>query len=272
MKKLTFIILACLFGILSIQAQSHKVTVSGSVLDEDGKTPIMQATVQILNMEGKYVNGAASLQSGHFQLPAVAAGKYTLKVSFVGYTSKSIPITLSSEKPSYNIGKIILKSDAIMMKEAVVTAAAAQVQVKEDTLVYNSSAYRVPEGSALEELVKKLPGAQVDDSGNITINGKEIKKIMVDGKEFFSSDTKVAMKNLPVEMVDKIKAYDKKSDLAKVTGIDDGEEETVLDLSVKKGMKQGWFGNADLAAGTKDRYSGKLMVNRFTDNQQMSAI
>src|SRR5574344_2185545 len=80
MKKLTFIILACLFGILSIQAQSHKVTVSGSVLDEDGKTPIMQATVQILNMEGKYVNGAASLQSGHFQLPAVAAGKYTLKV------------------------------------------------------------------------------------------------------------------------------------------------------------------------------------------------
>ncbi len=272
MRKLTLIMLTCLFGIISMQAQNRKVTVSGTVLDEDGKTPIMQATVQILNAEGKYINGAASLQNGHFQLPAVVAGKYTLKVSFVGYTSKSIPLTLSSGKTNYNIGKIIMKSDAIMMKEAVVTAAAAQVQVKEDTFVYNSSAYRVPEGSALEELVKKLPGAQVDDSGNITINGKEIKRIMVDGKEFFSTDTKVAMKNLPVEMIDKIKAYDKKSDLAKVTGIDDGEEETVLDLTVKKGMKQGWFGNTDIGAGSKDRYSGKLMVNRFSDNQQVSAI
>lgn len=270
MKKFTLFLLLFLSCVVALQAQ--KVTVSGIILDEDGKTPITQATVQILTAADKYINGAASLQNGHFQLPAIAPGKYNLKISFVGYTTKVIPLTLSSSKSTHNIGKVIMKSDAIMMKEAVVTAAAAQVQAKEDTLVYNSSAYRIPEGSALEELVKKLPGAQVDDSGNITINGKEIKKIMVDGKEFFSSDTKVAMKNLPVEMVDKIKAYDKKSDLAKVTGIDDGEEETVLDLSVKKGMKQGWFGNTDLGAGSKDRYSGKLMVNRFSDNQQISAI
>ena len=95
---------------------------------------------------------------------------------------------------------------------------------------------------------------------------------MVDGKEFFGGDVKTGLKNLPVDMVDKLKTYDKKSDLARVTGIDDGEEETVLDLTVKKGMNQGWFGNADLGAGTKDRYTGRMMLNRFVDKTQFSII
>ena len=124
----------------------------------------------------------------------------------------------------------------------------------------------------LEELVKKLPGAEIDDDGNVKINGKDLKKIMVDGKEFFGGDVKTGLKNLPVDMVDKLKTYDKKSDLARVTGIDDGEEETVLDLTVKKGMNQGWFGNADLGAGTKDRYTGRMMLNRFVDKTQFSII
>lgn len=95
------------------------------------------------------------------------------------------------------------------------------------------------------------------------MNGKEIKKLMVDGKEFFGGDVKTGLKNLPVDMVEKLKTYDKKSDLARITGIDDGEEETVLDLTVKKGMNQGWFGNVDLGAGTEDRYTGRAMINRF---------
>lgn len=159
-----------------------------------------------------------------------------------------------------------------MLQEAVVVAEAPQVTVVEDTLMYNSSAYRTPEGAMLEELVKKLPGAEIDDDGNVKINGKDLKKIMVDGKEFFGGDVKTGLKNLPVDMVDKLKTYDKKSDLARVTGIDDGEEETVLDLTVKKGMNQGWFGNADLGAGTKDRYTGRMMLNRFVDKTQFSII
>ena len=151
-------------------------------------------------------------------------------------------------------------------------AEAPQVTVVEDTLMYNSSAYRTPEGAMLEELVKKLPGAEIDDDGNVKINGKDLKKIMVDGKEFFGGDVKTGLKNLPVDMVDKLKTYDKKSDLARVTGIDDGEEETVLDLTVKKGMNQGWFGNADLGVGTKDRYTGRMMLNRFVDKTQFSII
>ena len=130
----------------------------------------------------------------------------------------------------------------------------------------------MPEGSALEELVKKLPGAEVSDDGTIKINGKTVSKVMVEGKEFFEKDTKMAMKNLPTKMVKKIKAYDKKSDYTRITGIDDGEEETVLDLTVKKEMKEGWMVNVDLGYGTEDRYTGKANVNRILDHSQFSVI
>ena len=120
--------------------------------------------------------------------------------------------------------------------------------------------------------MKKLPGAKVDDDGNITINGKTVSKIMLNGKEFFLNDTKVAMKNIPTNMIDKLKTYDRKSDFSRVTGIDDGEEETVLDLTVKKGMNNGWFGNFDAGIGTEGRYAESLMLNRFIDNNQMTLI
>lgn len=138
-----------------------------------------------------------------------------------------------------------------MMQQANVVARLAQVEMKADTFVYNADAYRLPEGSVLEELVKKLPGAEVDEDGKITINGKEVKKIMVDGKEFFANDTKMSMKNIPTKMVKNIKAYERQSDYSRVTGIDDGEEETVLDLTVKKGMKQGWLVDIEGGYGTK---------------------
>lgn len=251
---------------------AQKVTVSGRVLDVDNM-PVVQATVQALTLpDSTYVNGCVTNPDGKFTLPALKAGKYALKFSFVGYVTQVKGVTLSASKPSMNIGTVKLSEDAIMLKEAVVVAQAAQVEVKEDTVQYNVAAYRVPEGSAIEELVKKIPGAEVDEDGKITLNGKDISKILVNGKEFFSGDTKVAMKNLTVDMIEKIKAYDKKSDLARITGIDDGEEEAVLDLTVKKGMNKGVFGNVDLAGGTEDRYLGKMMVNQFADNRQFSLM
>ena len=226
----------------------------------------------ILNLARPYAAGIASNNQGWFTLPKVKAGKYLLKVSYIGFLTKYVPLHLYANMTEKRVGTIALESDAVMLKEAVITAEAPQVTVKEDTLEYNSSAYRTPEGAMLEELVKKLPGAEIDDEGNVKINGKEVKKIMVDGKEFFGGDVKTGLKNLPVNMIDKLKTYDKKSDLARVTGIDDGEEETVLDLKVKKGMNQGWFGNASAAVGTEDRYGSNLMLNRFVDNSQFSLI
>lgn len=258
---------------LSAFAQQHHISVSGRVLEEDTKEPVAQATVQLLTLpDSTFASGIATTGQGYFTLPGVKAGKYALKVSYIGFTPLVVQVQLSAGQREKNMGTLLLKTDAVMLSEAVVTAEAPQVQVVEDTLVYNSSAYRTPEGAMLEELVRKLPGAEIDDEGNVKINGKDVKKIMVDGKEFFGGDVKTGLKNLPVDMVDRLKTYDRKSDLARITGIDDGEEETVLDLTVKKGMNQGWFGNADVAAGDKDRYSARVMLNHFIESTQSTFI
>lgn len=273
MKRFSAGLVLMLLCTFSIFAQNKVITVSGRVVESDSKEPAAQATIQLLSLpDSAYAAGIASSNQGWFTLPKVKTGKYVLKVSYIGFRTKFVPVQLAANAPDKKLGTIELDPDAVMLKEAVITAEAPQVTVKEDTLEYNSAAYRTPEGAMLEELVKKLPGAEIDDEGNVKINGKEVKKIMVDGKEFFGGDVKTGLKNLPVNMIDKLKTYDKKSDLARVTGIDDGEEETVLDLKVKKGMNQGWFGNASVAGGTKDRYGSNLMLNRFVDNSQFSLI
>lgn len=274
MKKwvLGLLLISCWGFSAFAQSSGSRGRISGVVVDGDDKSPIMQATIQVLSLpDSTMVTGDVTDNDGKFSI-ATRPGKYVLKVSFVGYTPTYKPFTLTKAKPSLNMGQLTLNSDAIMLEGAVVVAEAPEVTAVADTLVYSSSAYRVPEGSALEELVKKLPGAEVDENGKITINGKEIKKIMIDGKEFFADDPNIAMKNLPVNIIDRVRAYDKQSDMARVTGIDDGEEETVLDLSVKPGMNQGWLGNVDAAMGTEDRYSGKLMASRFWGENQMTAI
>ncbi|MEG2573602.1 MAG: carboxypeptidase-like regulatory domain-containing protein [Bacteroides sp.] len=273
MKTRLTLFLLCFVYVTLASAQNKRIVVSGNILDDETKAFIEQATVQLLALpDSSFVSGVVSLRNGSFTLPAAKAGKYVMKVSFVGYQPLFKSIQLYSAHPFLNIGKLNLVSDAILLSEAVIVAEASQVVVVQDTTVYNASAYRVPEGSMLEDLVKKLPGAEIDDDGKVTINGKEVKKIMVDGKEFFTNDPKLALKNLPVKMIENVKAYDKKSDLARVTGIDDGEEEAVLDLTVKKGMKKGWFGNFIGGYGNKERYEVGAMANRFTDNTQFSVL
>lgn len=262
-----------LVTVLSVFPQTKKVAVTGKIIDSETKEAVMMANVRLLLLpDSTYVTGAASNEKGIFTLSPTKAGKYALKVSYVGFKDKVLALNLDGSSATHDVGTVSLKTDSKLMAEVVISAEAAQVQVVEDTLVFNTSAYRTPDGAMLEELVKKFPGAEVDDNGNITINGKQVKKIMVNGKEFFGGDVQTGMKNLPVEMIEKVKAYDKQSDLARVTGIDDGEEETVLDLTVKKGMNQGMFGNFDVAAGTEDRYSLRGMMNYFRENTQVSAI
>jgi len=262
MKKL---FMALVLGLFSIVAMAQNRAISGTLIDAETKEGVLQATVQLLKQDSTYIKGVLSDNNGHFKITAPSNGTYIVKVSSIGYKTllKRVRIADGKDVP---LGKISFKQDAIMLKGATVTGQAAKVVVKEDTFEYNASAYRTPEGSVVEELVKKLPGAQVDDDGKITINGKEVKKILVDGKEFMTGDTKTAMKNLPTSIIDKIKAYDEKSDMARVTGIDDGEEQTVLDFGIKKGMNKGAFGNIDLSAGTHSRYAEKLMGALFQDN------
>ena len=273
MKKSTIWVVLLLLCSLSTLAQNKVITVSGKVIEEDTKEPVELAAVQLLSLpDSAQVAGITTHKQGLFTLPKVKAGKYLLKISFVGFHTKTIPLQLTNDVPAKNTGTITLQTDAVMLNEAVVTAEAPPVTVKADTTEYNASAYRVAEGAMLEDLVKKIPGAEVDKDGKITLNGKQIKKIMVDGKEFFSNDPKVSMKNLPANMIEKVKAYDKKSDMARITGIDDGDEESVLDLTVKKGMKKGWLGNLIAGYGSQDRYEAGAMISRFKDDASFSII
>ncbi|MBR4047511.1 MAG: TonB-dependent receptor [Bacteroides sp.] len=273
MKKMMMGALLLLMTSVSAFAQTKNIEVSGRVVEAETGEPAIQANVHMLSLpDSTYVDGAATTFDGTFTLPKAAAGKYALKFTYVGFKTKVLPLTLTADKTTRNIGTITLETDAVMLEEAVVTAEAAKVQVSEDTLLYNAAAYRTPQGAMLEELVRKLPGAEVDDSGNVKINGKQVSKLLVGGKEFFGGDVATGLQNLPVEMIDRIKTYDQQSDAARMTGIDDGEEETVLDLTVKKGMNQGWVMNFDIAGGTEDRYSGRGTVNYFNDNSQATII
>ena len=242
----------------SIQVIAQR-NISGKVIESDSQEPVAQTTVRLLKSDSTMVTGSLTNLDGIFRVKAPANGNYIVQVTCVGFKPYTKNVKIAADK-DIALGTIELKPDAIMLKGATVTGQAAKVTLKEDTFVYNASAYRTPEGSVVEELVKKLPGAQVDDDGKITINGKEVKKILIDGKEFMTGDTKTAMKNLPTSIVERVKAYDQKSDLARVSGIDDGEEETVLDFGIKRGMNHGYMVNADLAAGTRSRYSGRIFA------------
>ena len=271
MKRTLLYLLVALFCPLMMLAQ--KVTVSGLIMDGTNNEALMGATVVLLQpKDSTQVAGVISDAEGKFKLPAVKAGSYIMRVSYVGYASQFKNLTLGKSTKTVDIGTLTLLEDSHLLKETEVVAKLAQVEMKADTFVYNADAFRLTEGSALEELVRKLPGAEIDDEGNIKINGKSVSKIMVEGKEYFQNDTKMALKNLPSKLVKKLKAYDRKSDYSRITGIDDGEEETVLDLTVKKGMKDGWVGNFDGAYGTADRYSGNFNVNRFLDNSYTSIV
>ena len=270
MNRVLSFLLLCLFPLAAV---AQKITLSGAVQDGALNEPLPGAAVVLLQpKDSAQAAGVSSDLEGKFKLPSVKAGNYILRISYVGFQTYYRNIALPKGNKSINLGTITLEENSKVLKEAEVTAKLAQVEMKADTFIFNADAYRLPEGSMLEELVKKLPGAEIDDDGTIKINGKSVSKIMVDGKEYFQNDTKMALKNLPSKLIKKLKSYDKKSDYTRITGIDDGEEETVLDLSVKKGMKEGWVGNFDGAYGTEDRYSGKANVNRFLDHSYLSII
>lgn len=268
--KCLLMLLMILFSPMAF-AQQSGVNVTGSVVEQGSDTPIEQATVRLLNVkDSAMVRGVVSARNGSFTLKNVKKGSYLLHITFIGYDPLYQPLQITGKKNPVNVGKLELSDGAIELGEAVVIGKAPEITVRNDTVEYNADSYKVTEGSVLEDLLKKMPGVEVDSEGKITVNGKEVKKVMVDGKEFFSDDPKVASKNLPAKMIDKLQVLDKKSDMAQMTGFDDGEGETVINLTVKPGMKQGWFGNAYGGYGSKDRYEGNAMVNRFVNNDQIT--
>ncbi len=248
------------------QDERRRLSISGQLLDADLKEPMVQATIQLFTVsDTTFVGGTVSNAEGNFYVEAPSNGTYRLRITSVGYQTIERELTLRRNE-QLDLGPLLMSSESTLLKETVVTGRAAQVIVRKDTLVYNPEAYRTPEGSPIEELIKRIPGAEVDEDGNITINGKQVKKILLDGKEFMLGDVESALKNIPVNIIQNMKFYDQQSDQSRITGIDDGEKETVLDFSIKRGMNRGYMTNLDLAGGTANRYASRGMASSFTDN------
>ena len=267
-KYITFIILSVIGC-----ASAFSGTVIGTVADSADGSPLVNASLKILtSRDSSFVNGGITNIDGKFSFRGLRKGNYILEVSYLGYKTKYTDFRITDASQKLSLDSVKMTSNTIILKEAEVVGVKTEVKVMQDTVEYNADSYKVQPNAVVEDLLKRLPGVEVDADGKITAQGKEITKILVDGEEFFTDDAKVASKNIPVDMVDKLQVIDRKSDLARLTGVDDGEEETVINLSVKKGMKKGWFGNAVAGYGTDDRYMGNFMVNRFYGKNQFSII
>ncbi|MBR1889723.1 MAG: outer membrane beta-barrel protein [Alloprevotella sp.] len=265
---LLFFSFALAFG---LQAQKYKV--SGHV--EDSRT---QQNLQFVNAlllqsaDSMVVENVMTDSLGNFTIATAKAGNYLVRLSYVGFEPTTRFVAFNEQTTSVDLGVIGLTAEANTLSTAVVTATAARVQQVGDTTQFNASAYRTPEGSTLEALVKQIPGAEVSESGGITINGKTIDKLLVNGKDFFKGDNSIAMKNLPVDLVSQLKTYEKKSDYAEMTGVDDGEESQVLDIITKRQLNESWVVNVDVAGGTHDRYAGRVFATRFTDHMRATVF
>ncbi len=260
----------------SLEAQQQQQQPKGNVytvtvVDKSTGEPVEFATVS-----AKYIGETASKhyaltnEAGQATLDKMKVGRATITVEYMSY--KKLIYTFDIKKGANDGGKVQLDPDTQLLDAVVVSEVGNQMQVKKDTIEYNADVFKTNESDMLEELLKKLPGVEVSSDGTITANGKTINKIMIDGKTFFLDDPQLATKNIPAKVVNKVRVLDRKSDQARFTGIDDGDEETVIDLGIKPGMMGGWFGNLMGGYGTEDRYQGAGIVAKFTDKSQVSIL
>lgn len=265
LRRLLIAVTAAILPLSAIVAAS----LSGYVKDTADE-PLIEATVRLLRAkDSTFVKGTTTDVNGKFSLD-VAPGRYIVQTTYIGYIPSTVNVRMTSS--AKRLDTITLRESSIMLQEAVVTGVMTEIKAKEDTVEYNAGSYRTQPNAVVEDLLKKLPGVEVASDGSITAHGKTITKILVDGKEFFSDDPKVASKNLPANMIEKLQVVDRKSDLARMTGVDDGEDETVINLTVKPDMKNGWFGTVGGGYGTDSRYQGAFNINRFWNGNQISFI
>ncbi len=263
----------------SVLAQGGIVKVK--LVDSLTQSPVEFASVY-LSADGSVKGALYSMTDtqGYAEITKVRKGKYIFKAELMGYKVKSLNVDMKGG--TLDLGTILLQQDVTSLEQVVVSAVGNPIVVKKDTIEYSATAIKTTDNDMLEDLIKKLPGFEIDTDGTITANGETINKIYIDGKEFFLDDPQLASKNIPAKIVNKVKLVEKKSEQAEFTGIDDGEEETVLDLSIKPGMMQGWFGNLSGGGGMDmiknaeseydARFQGAGMIGRFTENSQVSII
>ena len=252
-------------------AQS-KVSISGSVKN-DTDQPLIGSTVVLLqSADSVLVSFAMTDNQGNFEIKRVASGKYILQISYLGFEKTNKNLTIQADQGDIAIGTINLKSTETMLEQVDIEGQRTPIFIRKDTIEYTADAFEVKPNATVEDLLKKMPGIEVEQDGTVTAQGEEVQKILVDGKEFFGQDPKIATKNLPAEVVDKVQVFDQKSENAQFTGIDDGQEQKAINLQLKDDKKKGMFGKVEAGAGTENTYEVQGNMNRFNKKLQLSLI
>ncbi|MGN7988155.1 outer membrane beta-barrel protein [Pedobacter sp. 22226] len=262
-------ILLCVLSTKVFAQQAGNI--NGKIIDRKTDQPIEYVGIILSNKADSTKKvGVVTNKAGEFSFNTVANGDYKIRISAMGYNSITKNISVSGK--AINLGTLKLEEDAIALKDVAVSGRYATATVKKDTLEFNADAYKTRPNAAVEDLLKKLPGVTVDKDGSILVQGQKVTRLTVDGKDFFGTDPKTATKNLPADAIAKVQLIDSKTQEAKATGIDDGQREKVLNLTIKEDKKKGWFGNANLAGGTTDKYGSYLSANHFNKNLQFAVL
>lgn len=260
-----------LFFSIAISAQVSQINISAQLKDTLGET-VPAATVMLLNSrDSTLVNYTTSNSEGYFAFKNIKNHGYILKVSHISFMPIQKPIPVSQTE-NVNLGVLIVEPIAEILMEVVIKSAQAPLFIRGDTVEYDARLFKIPPGSTVEDLLRRLPGIDVDASGNISTQGKDVKRIYVDGKTFFGDDPTSVTKNLDADAISKVQVYDDKSEQERLTGIGDGNKEKVMNLELKNEYKKGYFGKATIASGTEERYAGRGSFNRFAEKHQLSFI
>lgn len=267
MRKLTaFLILALVLVSTNLHAQ--KSSIKGSVVDTTSKVNLYNAVITLLHAKdtslAKFTRAATD---GSFSIKNLAAGKYVIMITYPGYVEMIDIIQLEDNLP-YDFKKVVLNTKAHLLQEVIVRQTIAPIRFKGDTLVYMADSFKVKAGATVEDLLKILPGISVNSKGEITTQGQQVRKVYVDGEEFFGDDPTMATKNLNSNDVAQVQLFDKKTDQATLTGIDDGEKEKAINLVLKEDAKKGYFGRVEGGSDLNKYYQGKATANRFTSTMK----
>ena len=261
------------FLLIPFSAFSEDAEVKGILFDAALKIPVEMATVRLSRLpDSTFISGTASDKDGLFKLSGLVPGKYFIHITYLGYQPVYKNIEIKALSDRVDLGRLVLCSADTQLKEAVVVGKQPGVMVNNDTLEYSPTAFRTTKNAVIEDLLKKLPGVEIDEEGKILVNGQEITQVMVDGKEFFGNDPKVATKNLPVDMIERLQVVEKKSDMEELTGIDDGNRQYIINLKVKRDKKRGVFGTVLAGGGTQEKYEANALINKFSKETQLTVL
>ena len=271
MKRILLSACFLIFCFLSAKAQNlHGI--KGRVIDTASTTILGGTSVSVLNAkDSTLVKFTRAAENGSFELLNIKNGKYILLVSYPKYADFVDHFTLDSTKRDVDYGKINLTGKAKLLADVIIKGNRSAIKIKGDTTEFDPQAYNIEPNAKVEDLIKQFPGIEIDKDGKITAQGQKNVKVLVDGEEFFGDDPTLVTKNIRADMVDKVQLYDKKSDQATFTGVDDGEKTKTLNIKLKENAKNGYFGKAIAGVGNDEYYQGQLMFNKFAGKKKFSA-